>query len=130
MFVGLCAEFGLLSHLDDNPGKAFSGIREVVAFAVKTLDEDGAPIPEALSLVLTAVPPIRPFDSAKPPPQKRQIVAFASLSAALTNRKPAAKRPRPGTGPFNRPHQSRPERLFRHVAIPLPPSFITLGIPS
>ena len=27
-------------------------------------------------------------------PQKRQIVAFASVSAALTNRKPDAKRPR------------------------------------
>jgi len=49
MFVGLCAEFGLLSHLDDTPEKAFSGIRDVVAFALKTLDKDGATIPEPLS---------------------------------------------------------------------------------
>ena len=28
-FVGLCAEFPLLSHLDDTPEKAFAGIREV-----------------------------------------------------------------------------------------------------
>ena len=50
MFVGLCAEFGLLSHLDDTPEKAFSGIRDVVAFAVKALDGDGTPVPEPLKL--------------------------------------------------------------------------------
>ena len=49
MYVGLCAEFGLLSHLDDTPEKAFSGIRDVVAFAVKTLREDGVSIPEPIS---------------------------------------------------------------------------------
>ena len=46
--VGLCAEFGLRSHLDDTPGKAFSGIREVVEVAVKASDEAGAPITEPL----------------------------------------------------------------------------------
>ncbi len=50
MFLGLCAEFGLLSRLDDTPEKAFSGIRDAVAFAVKALDEDGAPAPEPLSI--------------------------------------------------------------------------------
>ena len=45
MFVGLCAEFAFLSHLDDTPEKAFAGIRDVVAFAVNALDEDGAPCP-------------------------------------------------------------------------------------
>jgi len=49
MYVGLCAEFGLLSHLDDTPEGAFAGIRHVVAFAVSSLQEDGAPIPEPLS---------------------------------------------------------------------------------
>ena len=33
-YVGLCAEFGLLSHLDDTPEKALEGIRELVAFCV------------------------------------------------------------------------------------------------
>ena len=49
MYVGLCAEFGLLSHLGDTPEEAFAGIRDVVAFAVKSLREDGSPIPEPLS---------------------------------------------------------------------------------
>jgi predicted HicB family RNase H-like nuclease len=48
-YVGLCAEFPLLSHLDDTPEKAFAGIREVVAFAVELLQEDGEPVPEPLS---------------------------------------------------------------------------------
>ncbi len=49
MYVGLCAEFGLLSHLDDTPEGAFAGIRDVVAFAVHALCEDGASVPEPLS---------------------------------------------------------------------------------
>ena len=48
-YVGLCAEFPLLSHLDETPEKAFAGIRDVVAFAVEILQEDGDPIPEPLS---------------------------------------------------------------------------------
>ncbi len=36
-YVGLCAEFPSLSHLDDTPEKAFAGIREVeVAAAVES----------------------------------------------------------------------------------------------
>ena len=42
MFVGSCAEFGGLSHLDDTPEAAFAGIRSVVADAVGLLREDGA----------------------------------------------------------------------------------------
>ena len=49
MFFGLCAEFGLLSHLDDTPEKAFAGIRDVVGFAVELLREEGQPVPEPLS---------------------------------------------------------------------------------
>ena len=47
-YVGLCAEFPSLSHLDDTPEKAFAGIRGVVAFAVEILQEDGDPVPEPL----------------------------------------------------------------------------------
>ncbi len=49
MYVGLCAEFGLLSHLGDTPEGALAGIRDVVAFAVSSLQQDDAPIPEPLS---------------------------------------------------------------------------------
>jgi len=31
-YVGLCAEFQLLSHLDETPEKAFAGIRDLVGF--------------------------------------------------------------------------------------------------
>lgn len=48
-YVGLCAEFSLLSHLDDTPEKAFAGIRDLAAFSVKLLREEGKPIPEPLS---------------------------------------------------------------------------------
>ena len=43
MFIGLCAEFGLLSHLDDTPEKALAGICDVVGFAVESLAADGHP---------------------------------------------------------------------------------------
>ena len=49
-FVGLCAEFGPISHLDDTPEKAFAGIRELVAFSVRWLREEGKPVPEPLSM--------------------------------------------------------------------------------
>ena len=48
-YVGLCAEFGLLSHLDDTPEKAFAGIRDLVAFCVDDLRKEGASVPEPLS---------------------------------------------------------------------------------
>ena len=48
-YVGLCAEFSLLSHLDDTPEKAFAGIRDLVAFCVDDLRKQGAPVPEPLS---------------------------------------------------------------------------------
>ena len=43
MFIGLCPEFSLLSHLDDTPEKALAGIRDVVGFAVESLAADVHP---------------------------------------------------------------------------------------
>ena len=40
-YVGLCAEFGTLSHLDDTPERALTGIRELVSHAVQMNLEDG-----------------------------------------------------------------------------------------
>ena len=48
-YVGLCAEFGLLSHLDDSPESALTGIREPVSRAVQLNLEDGIAVPEPLS---------------------------------------------------------------------------------
>ena len=48
-YAGTCAEFALLSHLDDTPEKAFAGIRDLVTFCVDDLRREGAPVPEPLS---------------------------------------------------------------------------------
>ena len=48
-YVALCAEFGLLSHLDDTPEKALTGIRDLVAHAAQLNREEGIPVPEPLS---------------------------------------------------------------------------------
>ena len=48
-YVALCAEFGLLSHLDETPEKALSGIRDLVSHAVQLNREEGIPVPEPLS---------------------------------------------------------------------------------
>ena len=45
MYVGLCAEFSLLSALGQTLEETFSGIRQVVSEAVAILQEDGDPIP-------------------------------------------------------------------------------------
>jgi len=71
-----------------------------------------------LVLALTAVPPAA-HSAAPNLPQKRQIVALASLAPALTQKKPA--RSNLGTGQWNRPHQSRSKRLFRHEDTLAPP---------
>ena len=44
MYVGLCAEFSLLSALGQTLEETFSGIRQVVSEAVAILQEDGDPM--------------------------------------------------------------------------------------
>ena len=48
-FVGLCAEFPLLSWLDATPGEAFSGIRRVVSEVIDDMLEDGETPPEPIA---------------------------------------------------------------------------------
>ncbi|MAF68319.1 MAG: toxin-antitoxin system HicB family antitoxin [Micavibrio sp.] len=48
-WVGLCAEFPSLSHVDRNPEKAFKGIRTLVDNVVSDMKDDGENIPEPLS---------------------------------------------------------------------------------
>ena len=90
MYVGLCAEFGLLSHLDDTPEAAFAGIRDVVAFAVHALREDGDPIPAPLSTrrysgtLTIRVPP--------PPPETHRALAMDAAEAGVGMNRLAAER--------------------------------------
>ncbi len=48
-FVGLCAEFPLLSWLEQTPEEAFSGIRRVVGEVLEDMQEDGETPPEPIS---------------------------------------------------------------------------------
>ena len=87
MYVGLCTEFALLSHLDDTPEKAFAGIRDVVAFAVKLLHEDGTPIPEPLST--------RRYSGTltlRVPPETHRALAMDAAEAGVSMNRLAAER--------------------------------------
>lgn len=48
-FVGLCAEFPLLSWLETTPEEAFSGIRRVVSEVVEDMLKDGETPPEPIA---------------------------------------------------------------------------------
>lgn len=48
-YVGLCAEFPILSWLDQSPEDALKGIRQVVADVVKDLTESGEDVSEPLA---------------------------------------------------------------------------------
>ena len=87
MYVGLCAEFGLLSHLDDTPEKAFSGIRDVVAFAVKTLREDGVSIPEPISTRR-----YRGTITVRIPPETHRALAMDAAEAGVSMNRLATER--------------------------------------
>ena len=48
-FVGLCAEFPLLSWLEQTPEEAFFGIRRVVGEVLEDMLEDGETPPEPIA---------------------------------------------------------------------------------
>ena len=77
----------MLNHLDDTPEKAFSGIRDVVAFAVKALDEDGAPIPEPLSTRR-----YRGAITLRIPPETHRALTLDAAEAGVSMNRLAAER--------------------------------------
>ena len=86
-YVGLCAEFGLLSHLDDTPEKAFEGIRELVAFCVDDLRKEGEPVPEPLST--------RQYSGTltlRVPPETHRALAMDAAEAGVSMNRLAAER--------------------------------------
>ncbi len=86
-FVGLCAEFGLLSHLDETPEKAFAGIRDLVAFCVEDLRREGAPIPEPIST--------RHYSghlSIRVPPETHRALAVDAAEAGVSMNRLASER--------------------------------------
>ena len=86
-YVGLCAEFGLLSHLDDTPEKAFAGIRDLVAFCVDDLRKEGAPVPDPLST--------RRYSGTltlRVPPETHRALAMDAAEAGVSMNRLAAER--------------------------------------
>jgi predicted RNase H-like HicB family nuclease len=86
-FVGLCAEFGLLSHLDETPEKALAGIREVVAYAIQLNREDDVPVPEPLST--------KRYSgnlSIRIPPESHRALAMDAAEAGVSLNRLAAER--------------------------------------
>jgi predicted RNase H-like HicB family nuclease len=86
-FVGLCTEFGLLSHLDETPEKALAGIREVVAYAIQLNREDDVPVPEPLST--------KRYSgnlSIRIPPESHRALAMDAAEAGVSLNRLAAER--------------------------------------
>ena len=86
--VGLCAEFGLLSHLDDTPERALSGIRELVSHAVQLNLEDGIEVPEPHC-------PTRRYSGTitlRVPPETHRALAMDAAEAGVSMNRLAAER--------------------------------------
>ena len=86
-YVGLCAEFRYLSHLDDTPEKAFAGIRDLVAFCVDDLRKEGAHVPEPLST--------RHYSGTltlRVPPETHRALAMDAAEAGVSMNRLAAER--------------------------------------
>ena len=86
-YVGLCAEFGLLSHLDDTPERALTGIRELVSRAVQLNLEDGIAVPEPLST--------RRYSGTitlRVPPETHRALAMDAAEAGVSMNRLAAER--------------------------------------
>ena len=77
----------ILPGVDDTPEKAFSGIRDVVAFAAKALDEEGAPIPEPLSTHR-----YRGAITLRIPPETHRSLAMDAAEAGVSMNRLAAER--------------------------------------
>ena len=86
-YVGLCAEFGLLSHLDDTPERALTGIRELVSHAIQLNLEEDIAVPEPLST--------RRYNGTitlRVPPETHRALAMDAAEAGVSMNRLAAER--------------------------------------
>ena len=86
-YVALCAEFGLLSHLDDTAEKALAGIRELVSHAVQLNLEEGIEVPEPIST--------RRYSGTitlRIPPETHRALAMDAAEAGVSMNRLAAER--------------------------------------
>ncbi len=86
-YVALCAEFDLLSHVDDTPEKALTGIRDLVSHAVQLNLEEGIAVPEPL--------PTRRYSGTitlRTPPEIHRALAIDAAEAGVSMNRLATER--------------------------------------
>ena len=81
-YVGLCAEFPSLSHLDENHSSALEGIRALVRDIVEDLETSGEPIPQPIADRKYS----GNFQLRMPPHRHRQLVIEAMEQGVSLNR--------------------------------------------
>lgn len=86
-YVGSCAEFGSLSHLDETPEAAFQGIRKLVKSVIGDLTRSGEPVPSPISERAYS----GAFKVRVPPALHRRLVIEAAEEGVSLNRLVSAK---------------------------------------
>lgn len=86
-FVGLCAEFPSLSHLEETQAAALAGIVQRVGDVVADMEANGEPIPEPLSERQFS----GKFQVRIPPEQHRMLAIRAAEEGVSLNRYISAK---------------------------------------
>ncbi|WP_424094499.1 type II toxin-antitoxin system HicB family antitoxin [Moorena producens] len=81
-FVGLCAEFPSLSHLDTSLVAALEGISNLVAEVLEDMEASGEPIPQPLAEKKYS----GKFQIRIPPEQHRSLAIKAAESGVSLNR--------------------------------------------
>jgi predicted HicB family RNase H-like nuclease len=91
-YVGLCAEFPRLSHFDESPEAALTGIRELVCGVVADMKEKNEKPPEALADREYS----GTFKVRVPPSVHRELVMAAAEQGVSINRIVQARLARTG----------------------------------
>lgn len=86
-FVGACAEFPSVSHLDSTPEKALKGIRELIADVILDLNRNKEPVPTPISERIYS----GAFKVRVPPMLHRRLVIEAAEEGISLNRLVSAK---------------------------------------
>jgi predicted HicB family RNase H-like nuclease len=86
-YVGSCAEFSSLSHLDETPEAAFQGIRKLVKSVIGDLTRSGDPVPRPISERTYS----GAFKVRVPPGLHRRLVIEAAEEGVSLNRLVSAK---------------------------------------
>ena len=109
-YVGSCAEFPSLSHLDPDMDKALAGIRSLVGDVVEDMRANGEPIPEPLAIKAYS----GRFMTRVPSELHRRLTIEAAEQGVSLNRLVAMRLSAPVTVSFEPPRSaSEPRQKVR-----------------